>query len=134
MAYQLLLSKETLNKILQYKQNIEKGLAKPGKFFLEEISKQEKSISEMDITTFTQLLIQSKKPQVFAESQVYHDGSDWTLVEESILGDISVNMPVTMYNDGGHGSSFKITQSQFPVIWRMCQAPSWLRAVDRLQI
>ncbi|MFO3428992.1 Dot/Icm T4SS effector MavL [Legionella pneumophila serogroup 10] len=107
MAYQLLLSKETLNKILQYKQNLEKGLATPGKFFLEELSKQEKSISEMDITTFTQLLIQSKKPQVFAESQVYHDGTDWTLEEESILGDVSVNMPVTMYNDGGHGSSFR---------------------------
>lgn len=43
MAYQLLLSKETLNKILQYKQNLEKGLAMPGKFFLEELSKQEKA-------------------------------------------------------------------------------------------
>ena len=106
MTYQLLLSKETLNKIVQHKQNIEKNLAKPGKFFLDELAKQSKTISEMDLTTFTQLLIQSKKPQVFAESQL-HDESDWTLAEESILGDISVNMPVTIYNDGGHGVSFK---------------------------
>ncbi len=106
MTYQLLLSKETLNKIVQYKQNLEKNLAKPGKFFLDELAKQSKAISEMDLTTFTKLLIQSKKPQVFAESQL-HDESDWTLAEESILGDISVNMPVTIYNDGGHGSSFK---------------------------
>jgi hypothetical protein len=107
MPYQLLISKKTLDLLASYKYKLANNLQIPGPLFLEELSKQEQSVNKMDLTTFAQLLIQTKKPQVFAESQ-QHDGSDWTLDEERILGDVTVNMAVTMYNDGGHGASYKI--------------------------
>lgn len=134
MAYQLLLSKETLNKILQYKQNLEKGLAMPGKFFLEELSKQEKSISEMDITTFTQLLIQSKNHRFLLKVRFIMMELTGHWKKRAFLGMlVSICQSLcTMMVDMAPLS--RITQSQFPVIWLMCQVPSWLRAVGRLQI
>ncbi len=45
-------------------------------------------------------LVGTKRPQIFAESDVSGDGSDWTRAELSILGDISVAMPVTVFDNG----------------------------------
>ncbi len=47
-------------------------------------------------------LLRTKLPQIFAESSVRGDGSDWTAEELSILGDISCVVPVTVYDDGHH--------------------------------
>ena len=47
-------------------------------------------------------LIQTKKPRMFAEYEVKGDGSDWTQVELSILGDLNVHVPVTVFDDGLH--------------------------------
>jgi len=47
-------------------------------------------------------LLNSKRPQIFAERAIAGDGSDWTLEELGILGDISTGMPVTIFDDGAH--------------------------------
>jgi hypothetical protein len=47
-------------------------------------------------------LFDTKKPQIFAESAVGGDGSDWNLTELGLLGDLSVAVPVTIFDDGNH--------------------------------
>jgi len=48
------------------------------------------------------LLFDTRRPQIFAESEVAGDGSDWSLAELSLLGDVSVAVPVTIFDDGAH--------------------------------
>jgi hypothetical protein len=47
-------------------------------------------------------LLDTKLPQIFAESEVAGDGSDWNLTELGLLGDISIAVPVTVFDDGRH--------------------------------
>ena len=50
-------------------------------------------------------LINTKKPQIFAESSIVggEDGlKDWKQIELEILGDISMVLPVTVYDNGRH--------------------------------
>ena len=56
----------------------------------------------LDFETLLEGLLQTKKPQIFAESEVCGDGSDWNATELSLLGDISFAVPVTVYDDGRH--------------------------------
>ena len=45
-------------------------------------------------------LLNTKKPRIYAESQVRGDGSDWNRQELAILGDIGMAIPVTVYDNG----------------------------------
>lgn len=47
-------------------------------------------------------LFDTKRPQIFAEMAVAGDGSDWSLTELGLLGDISIAVPVTIFDDGNH--------------------------------
>jgi ADP-ribosylglycohydrolase len=47
-------------------------------------------------------LLATKKPRIFAESEVAGDGSDWTREELGLLGDIGFAVPVTVFDDGRH--------------------------------
>lgn len=51
---------------------------------------------------FTTALLRTKLPQIFAESAVAGDCSDWNLKELGLLGDISAAMEVTAFDDGRH--------------------------------
>jgi len=67
----------------------------------------QQKLKNIDIISLTveellEKLIQTKKPQIFAESDVSGDGSDWNMTELSILGDISFAVPVCVYDNGLH--------------------------------
>ena len=47
-------------------------------------------------------LLNSKKPRIFAESEVAGDGSDWTHEELRLLGDVSIAVPCVAYDNGLH--------------------------------
>lgn len=47
-------------------------------------------------------LFETKKGRIFAESAVAGDGSDWSLTELGLLGDVSVAVPCTIFDDGHH--------------------------------
>ena len=47
-------------------------------------------------------LVNTKRPRIFAESEVAGDGSDWTAEELRLLGDVAVCVPVTVFDDGLH--------------------------------
>jgi len=49
-------------------------------------------------------LFDTKRPQIFAEMAVAGDGTDWNLTELGLLGDVSIAVPVTIFDDGNHAA------------------------------
>jgi len=52
-----------------------------------------------------QALLDTKRPCIFAETAVRGDGTDWTLHELGLLGDIGFALPVCIFDDGRHGEA-----------------------------
>jgi hypothetical protein len=50
------------------------------------------------------LLFDTKPPKIFAESAITGDGTDWNNDELKLLGDVSVAVPVTIFDDGKHAN------------------------------
>jgi hypothetical protein len=59
-------------------------------------------LASMTVCKFIEVLMNTKRPQIFAESAIHGDGSDWSLKELSILGDIGIATPITVYDNGKH--------------------------------
>lgn len=131
-GYNFVLNEETVNKAQKYKKDIEERKATPGKFLRALIIKNSsqdtgttfkqknsfaaeqgyispyfvnETLKTIDLETFIELIIQTKVPCVFAESQPHLDGNDWNSEETSILGDIGFHAQVTVYGDGKWGGS-----------------------------
>lgn len=97
VKYTVTLHKKTHQHIESNLQNL---IAKPGAYLKQKL--HGKNIEAITTNDFIELLMQTKLPQIFAESAVMGDGRDWTLSELKILGDISICMPVEIYDDGKH--------------------------------
>ena len=98
--YQVLLNEKTFSQIKSYLKLLRSNKSVPG-------ARLKKAISDFDLSSikieeFIKLLLNTKKPQIFAESAVIGDGTDWNETELSILGDISISVPVTVYDNGLH--------------------------------
>ncbi|WP_343861920.1 hypothetical protein [Aliiglaciecola litoralis] len=63
-----------------------------------------RSLASLSVTEFIECLLNTKKTQIFAESSVFGDGSDWKLAELTLLGDISMAMEVEVFDNGLHYS------------------------------
>jgi len=57
---------------------------------------------QLSTEAFLALLINTKHPQIYAESALSGDGSDWNQTELFILGDVGISVPVTVYDNGRH--------------------------------
>ena len=101
--YQVLLSEETLDFIMAYKNDLRLKKKQPGAYFSERLQKV-KDLNELTIEEFIDILFQTKLPCIFAESQVYGNGLDWTPDELTILGSLSVAVATKIYDDGKHYS------------------------------
>lgn len=99
-AYKLLIPEETSRKLENYLQALQSGETVCGQHLQQFLN--ESALSGLDTETLLDLLVNTKKPQIFAEMEVCGDGSDWNHAELSILGDISIAVPVTVYDDGRH--------------------------------
>ena len=62
------------------------------------------SLASTTVEALLDLLGNTKVPQIFAESDVCGDGSDWNETELGLLGDLSIAVPVTIYDDGNHAA------------------------------
>jgi len=60
------------------------------------------TVERLDTRDVLKALLNTKKTQIFAESAIAGDGSDWTEEELSLLGDISIAMKVAIYDNGAH--------------------------------
>jgi hypothetical protein len=87
-------------------------------------------------------LFDTKLPQIFAESAVAGDGTDWSPTELGLLGDVSIAVPVTVFDDGRHtaptphvppfpgtlvftpGALLRNGRGQSPADWRETTTPN----------
>ena len=97
--YTILLSKNTFKRIGDYAAHLSGG-GQSGEYLAQDL--KGKNLEVLDARALLSLLLNSKKPQIFAESAVMGDGRDWNLNELGILGDISIGMTVTIYDNGAH--------------------------------
>lgn len=85
-----------------YLESIRSGQASAGNYL-------QAALKGLDLATLTDnalidALINTKVPQIFAESAVSGDGSDWNLTELGLLGDISIAVPVRIFDNGNHNA------------------------------
>lgn len=100
MAYGIVIHEDTLEQISQYKTDLAKGVKKAGGYLSSVIRGQD--IAAMVEESFIEALLQTKKPQIFAEHAIIGDGQDWTYEELKILGNIGFSCSVAVYDDGAH--------------------------------
>jgi len=100
--YTIIISEETRERLYHYLEEIKSGIP-AGAYLSAEIDKIDQKSIHYDL--FLEALLNTKRPQIFAESQVYGNGVDWTLAELGFLGDISIATPVTIYDNGLHESA-----------------------------
>lgn len=98
--YRILLSGETKKRIDAYRDDVNHKEIEPGERLKNVISQW--PVSRLSSDIIIRALLESKEPCIFAESALKGDGSDWNTAELSILGDMSIHMPVTIYDNGLH--------------------------------
>jgi hypothetical protein len=96
----LLAPDKTRARLADYLTSMRAGAAIPGGRFASQLA-------GADLATLTEAallnhLLNTKLPQIFAESAVAGDGSDWNLTELRLLGDLSISVPVTIFDDCNH--------------------------------
>ena len=111
VKYTNLLHQSAFNKVKAYLKQLQTGELSAGVLLQEALTSR--NVDALTVLEFIACLLNTKKTQIFAESSVYGDGSDWNLTELSILGDISMAMEVEVFDNGlhyhpiVHPSSFK---------------------------
>lgn len=98
--YKVVISEATLQKAEAYKKQLEKDIELSGKYLYKALMEAKKSLKELSLEAFIEILVNTKKPTIFAESAVRGDGKDWNGPELSILGDINFVVPVTVFDNG----------------------------------
>lgn len=98
--HSIIVPSETNERLEQYLKHLVSGTIQPGKLMAERIAQED--LGKFSVVDLVVKLLQTKFPQIFAESAVWGDGSDWSLVELSLLGDLSVGVSVEIFDNGHH--------------------------------
>ena len=121
VAYRFLMGGETQQKVVAYQQALARGEVEPGRYFGEGLGVRD--VAGMGWEAFLETLVCTKRPQIFAESAVWGNGRDWSQAELSILGDLSVAVPVRVYDNGEH--AHPVVHKQ-PIGGTLCYVPGAL--------
>lgn len=97
--YSIVIRKDVYDKAAAYKTTLENG-AQAGNYLQKQLKNC--TIADLTVVMFIEKLMNSKLPLCFAESEIYGNGHDWNASELSILGDINIVAPVTVYDNGLH--------------------------------
>jgi hypothetical protein len=97
--YQILIHPETYQKSIEYLDRLKAGES-AGEYLKHQL--KDRDISQISIDRFIELLVRTKQPCIFAESEIYGNCTDWNHAELSLLGDINIATPVTVYDNGRH--------------------------------
>lgn len=98
--YQIAMHPQTYQRAANYLQALKSDEMKPGQYLKQQL--QMEDLSRLSIDKLLESLLNTKRPQIFAESAVYGDGRDWNPTELKLLGDIGVAVPVTVFDNGKH--------------------------------
>lgn len=93
---------EVLDQVRDYQKGVQSGKKVIGRYLSELVSGTR--IDSYAPEELLHILLNTKKPQIYAESEVIGDGSDWTQQELSILGNINAAVQVKAFDDGRHRS------------------------------
>ena len=100
MRHTILIPDETRARLAGYLASLRSGAVYAGERLKQNLRRSDPAA--LTEAAFLDVLINTKVPQIFAESAVAGDGSDWNLTELGILGDISIAVPVTVFDYGNH--------------------------------
>jgi hypothetical protein len=100
MPHTLIIPAETRSRLTGYLASLRAGSATAGGRLHERLAGTR--LADLTEPEFLNALLNTKIPQIFAESAVAGDGSDWNLTELGLLGDISIAVPVTVFDNGHH--------------------------------
>ena len=98
--YTVIVNQATLHRVETYRQNIADGREAAGDLLRNQL--RETDAAALNTEQFLECLLNTKQPQIFAESAVRGDGRDWSLIELQLLGDVSIGMGVNVFDDGRH--------------------------------
>lgn len=98
--YHVLMHNEAYQKASDYWCAIQVGGVKPGNYLQDKL--QGVDVAQISVDSFLERLVNTKRPQIFAESAVYGNGLDWNPQELKLLGDIGIAVEVMVYDDGRH--------------------------------
>ena len=102
MPHTILIPEATRDRAADYLLSLISGGSQAGRYLAAGLAKYD--LSRLSDAEFLDVLINTKIPQIFAESAVAGDGSDWNLTELAILGDISISIQVNIFDNGSHQS------------------------------
>lgn len=112
LGYRILLHRDTWERMADYARRVDQGVEDAGQHLARQIDtltrlpgyEEDESPERRELTADLLLngLLNTKFPRIFAESEVRGDGGDWIREELSLLGDVGVAVPVTIYDDGRH--------------------------------
>lgn len=100
--YSILLSEEAVKYAEEYLKDLKDDRVIMGRFLSNQL--KNKNLSEISAEDLMASLFDTKRPQIFAESAISGNGDDWNMHELRLLGDVSVAIPVTIFDDGKHHS------------------------------
>jgi hypothetical protein len=129
--YNILIHQKTFEKAKTYLNGLQSNKFTAGKHLKHKLKLEKKAISIITTDEFLEILINTKKPQIFAESELVGDGSDWNQYELSILGDISISVPVFVFDNGKH---FQPDVYSVPIEATLIFVPGALLRNDKGQI
>ncbi len=101
-SYSIIIPEDTVCRAADYLQALRAGRAQPGALLHDRL--QGADLRAMTAHDILGKLFDTKQPQIFAEMAVAGDGSDWSLTELGLLGDVSIAVPVTIFDDGNHSA------------------------------
>lgn len=101
-SYSIIIPEDTVARAADYLQALRVGRAQAGALLHDRLQGADvRAMTERDLFG---KLFDTKQPQIFAEMAVSGDGSDWNLTELGLLGDVSIAVPVTVFDDGSHSA------------------------------
>lgn len=100
--YSIIIPEETLARASDYLQALRVGQVQAGALLGDRLKDADPGV--MTGEDLLGRLFDTKRPQIFAEMAIAGDGSDWNLTELGLLGDISMALPVTVFDDGNHSA------------------------------
>ena len=132
--YSVLISETSHATLVDYLNALKQGLP-PGNNLKKKLC--EVNLATLPVSEFLEILMNTKRPQIFAEQEVAGDGSDWNQRELAILGDVSIATPVVVYDDGLwaspniHTTPFEATLLFTPGALLISGAGDWKETVKR---
>ncbi len=97
--YKTLLSQSTYKRAQDYLGKLQGG-QRAGNYLQQKLASL--NLATLTVEMMLEQLVRTKRPQIFAESAVAGDGSDWNLTELGLLGDVAIVAPVTFFDNGRH--------------------------------